>query len=118
MPEPQISSQQPNSGALAGPVSRVAVPATEGKPHMRQHEWYWGDGRPCCVNCGTFTDCTEQKNVLARAIDAEAERDDLRAALIWAMTNVDDPDEHDGEYAEDHAGATRLAWPDNPENWS
>src|SRR3954447_11801539 len=46
------------------------------------------------------------------------ERDDLRHALIWALSNVDDPGPYDAEYAEDHGGATRLAWPNNPENWS
>lgn len=50
------------------------------------------------------------------------EVEDLRYALIWALTWLyhghQAPKDSDGEAYEDYSGATRLAWPDNPEEWS
>jgi hypothetical protein len=51
-----------------------------------------------------------------RAEDAQT-IEDLRHALQWALSNVNDPSDDRSEYAEDYAGATRLAWPDQPEEW-
>jgi hypothetical protein len=55
--------------------------------------------------------------------DIQQEIEDLRHALQWALTWISSgqgggPDDGDGEIYEDYNGATRLAWPDQPENWS
>jgi hypothetical protein len=55
-------------------------------PHEshREHEWYWGNGRPSCVNCGALAHCDTSQDVVARAVAAEAEREELmRDALTW-----------------------------------
>lgn len=51
------------------------------------------------------------------------DNEDLRHALQWALSKVDDPKPDPfsdvlSRYAQDHADASRLAWPDQPENWS
>jgi len=47
------------------------------------------------------------------------EVEDLRHALRWALALVAlDADEFEGEAAEDYSGATRIAWPDQPERWA
>ena len=46
---------------------------------------------------------------------------DLRHALDWALTYIaqdDPPVPGDGELYEDYSGATRICWPDNPEEWA
>ncbi len=58
----------------------------------------------------------ETAEAILRPIEREVE--DLRHALIWALSFVPEPEDNGGEYAEDHGGATRLAYPDQPENWS
>jgi hypothetical protein len=57
--------------------------------------------------------------------EAVAERDRLneevealRGALRWACERISEADISDGEEREDWEGATRLAWPEDPENWS
>jgi hypothetical protein len=49
-----------------------------------------------------------------------AEDDDLRHALQWALSWIErsgvEPD--CGAAREDYTGAERIAWPDEPENWS
>jgi hypothetical protein len=46
----------------------------------------------------------------------------LQHALRWALSYIargdDEPQDGDGESYEDYSGATRLAWPDNPEQWA
>lgn len=55
--------------------------------------------------------------------DATTEIENLRHALIWALTFITKrhdmkPFGNDDETYEDYSGATRVAWPDNPENWA
>lgn len=53
--------------------------------------------------------------------DLIVEIENLRAALRWALAWISQdqapPEDGDGEVWEDWTGATRLAWPDNPEEW-
>jgi hypothetical protein len=44
------------------------------------HEWYWGNGRPCCVNCGVLADCKDSRDTVTRAVMAEADLAALREA--------------------------------------
>jgi hypothetical protein len=48
--------------------------------------------------------------------------EDLKEALRWALSFIagrdDEPRDGDGEVYEDYSGATRVAWPDEPENWA
>lgn len=57
-----------------------------------------------------------------RASDSEHDNDDLRDALKWACEWIERhgvaPTEGDGETYEDYSGATRIAWPNEPECWS
>lgn len=55
--------------------------------------------------------------------DRSQEIEDLRDALQWALAFIghattDEPEPGDGEVYENYSGATRLAWPDQPENWA
>lgn len=55
--------------------------------------------------------------------DLKQELDDVRSALTWALTYIynssDEPQKAAGdEVWEDYSGATRIAWPDNPEEWA
>jgi hypothetical protein len=46
----------------------------------------------------------------------------LQHALQWALTYIgngpDCPEDGEGELFEDYSGATRIAWPDSPEQWA
>lgn len=70
-------------------------------------------------------DCTRSRDlVILREDQRQPGQDveDLRAALCWALAYIgqgpDVPADGDGETWEDYSGATRLAWPDNPEQWA
>jgi hypothetical protein len=59
-----------------------------------------------------------QKRIVAGTeMTLEEEVEHLRSALRWALSYVPEPEES-GEYTEDYGGATRMAYPDEPENWS
>ncbi len=51
---------------------------------------------------------------------ALVELEDVRHALQWACEYIahDEPATENGEIRENYTGATRLAWPHNPENWA
>jgi hypothetical protein len=42
----------------------------------------------------------------------------LEHALRWALTYISHDEPEDGEERENYTGAERVAWPDEPENWS
>jgi hypothetical protein len=52
--------------------------------------------------------------------DLAQELEDVRHALQWALSHITAIDDEplDGEDGEDFAGATRLAWPDQPAQWA
>ena len=70
-------------------------------PHKTTHEWYWGDGRPCCVNCGTLAYCEDAENMVTRAVAAEAEVERLRTALRRAHDALDIEHGHTAETWDD-----------------
>lgn len=63
----------------------------------------------------------EAEGVTIADVDALAQRvEDLEHALRWSLGYIEQCSvvPGGGEEYEDHSGATRIAWPDNPENWS
>lgn len=48
------------------------------------HEWYWGNGHPCCVNCGALARCEHQYERNRADTELRTERD----ALILAANSA------------------------------
>lgn len=63
---------------------------------------------------------TAEGAIMSAEIDARQELEDVRHALQWALTYIAEGGDYpgDGEAHEDYTGATRIAWPDNPEEWA
>ena len=71
---------------------------------------------------GKFTDTERLRQLRTDWAELRDRVDQLQSALQWALAYIgvtgDPPRSGDGELWEDYSGATRIAWPNNPEQWA